>query len=48
MNVAIKRDIILPYQDEDLLYISDAVTSSIAWPSNKVITMHACVFYAHP
>ena len=48
VNVAIKRDTILPYQYEDLLYISDAVTRSIAWPSNKVITMHAYVFYPHP
>jgi hypothetical protein len=48
VNVAIKRDTILPYQYEDLLYISDAVTRSIAWPSSKVITMHAYVFYANP
>jgi hypothetical protein len=48
VNVAIKRDTILPYQYEDLLYISDAVTRSIAWPSSKVITMHECLFYAHP
>jgi hypothetical protein len=46
--VAIKRDTILPYQYEDVLYISDAVTRSIAWPSSKVITMHACVFCVHP
>ncbi|KAM0830523.1 hypothetical protein ACQ4PT_066140 [Festuca glaucescens] len=36
VNVAIKRDTILPYQCEDLLYISDAVTRSIAWPSSKI------------
>ncbi|KAM0830534.1 hypothetical protein ACQ4PT_066145 [Festuca glaucescens] len=36
VNVAIKRDTILPYQCEDLLYISDAVTRSIAWPSRKI------------
>jgi hypothetical protein len=48
VNVAIKRDTILPYQYEDLLYITDAVTRSIAWPSSKVITMHAYVFYANP
>jgi hypothetical protein len=47
VNVAIKRDTILPYQCEDLLYIRDAVTRSIAWPSSKVITMHACVFYRY-
>jgi hypothetical protein len=46
--VAIKRDTILPYQYEDVLYISDAVTRSIAWPSSKVITMHTCVFCVHP
>ena len=44
VNVAIKRDAILPYQYDDLLYISDAVARSIAWPSNKVINHHACVF----
>ncbi|KAM0898137.1 hypothetical protein ACQ4PT_022102 [Festuca glaucescens] len=48
VNVAIKRDTILPYQYEDLLYIRDDITRSIAWPSSKVITMHACVFYALP
>ncbi|XP_051199238.1 uncharacterized protein [Lolium perenne] len=36
VNVAIKRDTILPYQCEDLLYIRDAVTRSIAWPSSKI------------
>jgi hypothetical protein len=48
VNVPIKRDTILTYQYEDVLYISDVVTRSIAWPSSKVITMHACVFYVHP
>ena len=43
VNVAIKRDAILPYQYEDLLYISDVVARSIAWPSNKVIN-HMLVF----
>jgi hypothetical protein len=48
VNVSIKRDNILPYQYEDVLYISDDVTRSITWPSSKVITMHACAFYVHP
>lgn len=48
VNVAIKRDALLPFQYGDLLFVSDAISRSIAWPSNKVITMHACVFYPHP
>uniref|UniRef100_A0ACD5W6G2 Uncharacterized protein n=1 Tax=Avena sativa TaxID=4498 RepID=A0ACD5W6G2_AVESA len=36
VNVAIKRDAILPYQYDDLLYISDAIARSIAWPSSKI------------
>jgi hypothetical protein len=47
VNVAIKRDATLPYQYDDLRYVGDVVTRSIAWPSSKVITMHACVFYPH-
>jgi hypothetical protein len=48
VTVAIKRDTTIPYQYEDLVYLRDAVTRSIAWPSSKVITMQACVFYVHP
>ncbi|KAM0899034.1 hypothetical protein ACQ4PT_021577 [Festuca glaucescens] len=36
VNVAIKRDATLPYQYDDLRYIGDAVTRSIAWPSSKM------------
>ncbi|KAM0901406.1 hypothetical protein ACQ4PT_019962 [Festuca glaucescens] len=36
VNVAIKRDATLPYQYDDLGYIGDAVTRSIAWPSSKM------------
>ncbi|KAM0899035.1 hypothetical protein ACQ4PT_021577 [Festuca glaucescens] len=36
VNVAIKRDATLPYQYDDLRYIGDAVTRSIAWPSSKL------------
>uniref|UniRef100_A0ACD5W1C7 Uncharacterized protein n=1 Tax=Avena sativa TaxID=4498 RepID=A0ACD5W1C7_AVESA len=36
VNVAIKRDAILPYRYDDLLCISDAVVRSIAWPSSKI------------
>jgi hypothetical protein len=36
VNVAIRRDATLPYQYDGLIYISDAVTRSIAWPSSKV------------
>jgi hypothetical protein len=36
VNVAIRRDAMLPYQYDGLIYISDAVTRSIAWPSSKV------------
>lgn len=36
VNVAIKRDALLPYQYDNLLLISDAVSRSIAWPSSKI------------
>ena len=38
VNVAIKRDATLPYQYDDLRFVADAVTRSIAWPTSKVIT----------
>ncbi|KAK1650158.1 hypothetical protein QYE76_067963 [Lolium multiflorum] len=36
VTVAIKRGATLPYQYDDLRYIGDAVTRSIAWPSSKM------------
>lgn len=36
VNVSIRRDATLPYQYDDLRYISDAVTRSIAWPASKM------------
>ena len=42
VNVSLKKDVVLPYQYDGLLYISDAVKMSIAWPSTKVITKNVC------
>ena len=42
VNVAIRRDATLPFEDEGLQIIADAVTRSIAWPSSKVITNIVC------
>jgi hypothetical protein len=45
VNVAIRRDATLPYQYDDLRYIGDAVTRSIAWPSSKVFTIPVCFLH---
>jgi hypothetical protein len=46
VNVEIRRDAMLPYQYDDLWYIGDAITRSIAWPSSKVFTIPIC--FLHP
>jgi hypothetical protein len=45
VNVVIRRDATLPYQYDDLCYIGDVVTRSIAWPSRKVFTIPVCFLH---
>uniref|UniRef100_M8BPC6 Transposase Tnp1/En/Spm-like domain-containing protein n=1 Tax=Aegilops tauschii TaxID=37682 RepID=M8BPC6_AEGTA len=42
VNVATRRDAMLPYEYDGLRLIGDTVTRSFAWPSNKVTTKNVC------
>lgn len=41
----IRRHATLLYQYDELQYISDAVTRSIAWPSSKVVAIPVCFLH---